>query len=75
VWTPSILQITERWLSLWQQSGLDLDKALLAAKTSSMAITGFVDEEMMFSEMLPPDDATLCLLPNVRLMYHADRNR
>ena len=75
VWTPTLLQMTERWLSLWQQSGLDLDKAILAAKTSSMAISGFVDEEMIFSEMQPPDEATLSLLPNVRVMFNADRSR
>jgi len=75
VWTPTMLQLTEHWLNLWQQSGLDLDKAVLAAKTSSMAISGFVDEEMMFREMQPPDEATLSLLPNVRVMFNADRSR
>lgn len=75
VWTPTVLQMTERWLNLWQQSGLDLDKAVLAAKTSSMSISGFVDEEMMLNEMQPPDDETLSLLPNVRVMFNADGNR
>jgi len=48
VWTPAMLQMTERWLGLWQQSALDLDDAVLAATTSSMAITGLVKEEMIF---------------------------
>ncbi|HYM33936.1 MAG TPA: TetR/AcrR family transcriptional regulator C-terminal domain-containing protein [Steroidobacteraceae bacterium] len=75
VWTPSMLRITERWLGLWQQSGLDLERALLAATTSSMAITGLVAEETIFREMQLPDNATLSLLPNVRAMFRANHNR
>jgi len=75
VWTSATLTMTERWLSLWQQSGLDLEKAVLAAKTSSMAITGFVDEEMISRELLSPDDGTLSLLPNARVMFESGRNR
>jgi len=75
VWTSATLTMTEHWLSLWQQSGLDLEKAVLAAKTSSMAITGFVDEEMISRELLSPDDATLSLLPNARVMFESGRNR
>jgi AcrR family transcriptional regulator len=75
VWTPSMLRMTERWLSLWQQSGLDLDKAVLAATTSSMAIAGLAAEELIFQGMEPPDDALLGLLPNVRLMFDADHDR
>jgi hypothetical protein len=33
VWTPSMLRVTERWLDLWQQSGLALNEAMLAATT------------------------------------------
>src|SRR6476660_10057935 len=36
VWTPSMLPMAERWLSVWQQSGLDVEQASLAAVTSSM---------------------------------------
>ena len=45
VWTNATLQMTEAWLSLWQQSGLPLEKALVAATTSSLAIVGLVEEE------------------------------
>ena len=75
VWTPSMLQMTEHWLSVWQQSGLELDKAVLAATTSSMAITGIVHEEMIFKSMQLPDKSQLAWLPNVRLMFDADHNR
>jgi AcrR family transcriptional regulator len=75
VWTPAMLQMTERWLSLWQQSGLDLEKAVLAARTSSMAITGLMREEMIYRTMQRPDKAQLSWLPNVRLMFHANQDR
>jgi AcrR family transcriptional regulator len=75
VWTPSMLRMTERWLSLWQQSGLTLEQALLAATTSSMAITGLVHEESIYRAMKIPDNATLSFLPNVRTMFKANRNR
>jgi len=69
VWTPSMLRMTERWLGLWQQSGLAIEQAMLAATTSSIAITGIVHEEIIFSALVKPDDATLSLLPNVRTMF------
>ena len=51
VWTPDILHMTEHWLSLWLQSGLEMDKAVVAATTSSMAIIGLVEEEFVFGEL------------------------
>jgi AcrR family transcriptional regulator len=75
VWTPSMLQMTERWLSLWQQSALGLEDAVLAAKTSSMAITGLVKEEMIFYAMQHPDNETLAWLPNARVMFNAAPDR
>ena len=45
IWSPSILHITERWMSLWQQSGLPLHAAVRAATMSSMAINGIVDSD------------------------------
>jgi AcrR family transcriptional regulator len=76
VWTPAMLRMTERWLSLWQQSGLDLENAVRASTASSMAITGLVQEEMIFRTMKLPDDEMLAWLPNVRMMFNAkpDRN-
>jgi AcrR family transcriptional regulator len=75
IWTPAMLQMTERWLSLWQQSGLDLQQATLAATMSSMAITGLVGEETLFRTMKRPGDSALNSLPNVRAMFKAEHNR
>jgi hypothetical protein len=75
VWTPTMLQMTERWLSLWQQSALDLEDAVLAATTSTMAITGLVKEEMIFRTMQHPDEKTLAWLPNVRMMFKTQPDR
>jgi AcrR family transcriptional regulator len=75
VWTPAMLQMTERWLSLWQQSTLDLADAVLAATTSSMAITGFVKEEMIFCTMQHPGNEMLAWLPNVRVMFNTVHDR
>ncbi len=74
-WTPAVLSFTERWLSLWQQSGLDLKKAILAAKTSSLAIGGLVDEEAIRRDVVDPDDASLRLLPNARLLFKSKLDR
>lgn len=74
IWTPSMLQKTERWLSLWQQSGLPLEKAVLAAKSSGKAIAGLAEEEIVMRDMPLPDEDTLAMLPNVRVMYSGDNN-
>jgi hypothetical protein len=68
VWTPSMLRLSERWMSLWQQSGLPLDKAVLAAKISSTAIIGFVDELSILRNMDLPSDELLKWLPNARML-------
>jgi AcrR family transcriptional regulator len=75
VWTPSMLQLTERWLSIWQQSGLNPTDAVLAATTSSMAINGLVKEEMVFRTLEHPDEKTLAWLPNVRTLFEAKPDR
>ena len=46
--------MTEAWLSLWRQSGLTLDRARVAATTSSMAIVGLVEEEAIFATWPAP---------------------
>lgn len=74
VWTPSMLLITERWLSLWQQSGLDLDAAVEAAAASSLAIVGVVAEELSFQRMRTPRDQVLTALPNARLVFSTPYN-
>jgi TetR/AcrR family tetracycline transcriptional repressor len=75
VWTPAMLQMTERWLSLWQQSALDLEDAVWAATTSSMAITGLVKEELIFYTMRHPGNEMLAWLPNVRVMFNTAPDR
>jgi AcrR family transcriptional regulator len=74
VWTTSIFPMTERWLSVWQQSGLELDAALLAASASSTAIIGFVEAELNLQELELPDDAQLASFPNARLAFHLERD-
>jgi len=74
VWTSSIFPMTERWLSIWQQSGLEFDAALLAASASSTAIIGFVDAELRLEELDLPDEAQLASFPNARLAFHLERD-
>jgi AcrR family transcriptional regulator len=75
VWTASIFPMTERWLSLWQQSGLGLDAAMLAASASSTAIIGFVEQEMIQDQTKPPDERWLSSFPNARLAFSMDAKR
>lgn len=49
VWTSDVLEKTEYWVTLWQQSGLSRDDAVLAAATSSLAILGLVEDESLRS--------------------------
>jgi len=74
VWTPSALPIAERWLNVWQQSGLPLDKAVTAAVVTSLALTGIVAEEAAVRKMDLPDESMLALLPNARLVFTARRD-
>ena len=75
VWTPSIFPMTERWLGIWQQSGLELDEALLAASASSTAIIGFVEAELLYALTRFPDDGALSSFPNARLAFKLERER
>jgi AcrR family transcriptional regulator len=75
VWTPSILPMTERWYSVWQQSDLAFDDALRAATMSSMAIIGVVETEHVFRELTAPDAAMLDWLPNTRVAFKRKGNR
>ncbi len=74
VWTASIFPMTERWLSVWQQSGLQLNASLLAASASSTAIIGFVEAELNLEELELPDDTQLAPFPNARLAFHLERD-
>jgi AcrR family transcriptional regulator len=75
VWTASMLPITEYWFSLWQQSGLPFDDAMLAGSTTSMAILGLVEEEQLFTEMDLPDQETLARTPNASVAFQQPHDR
>ena len=74
MWTSSIFPMTERWLSIWQQSGLEFDAALSAASASSTAIIGFVEAELNLQDLELPDDTQLASFPNARLAFHLERD-
>jgi AcrR family transcriptional regulator len=69
VWTPSLLPMTEHWFNLWRQSGLGLDDAILAGATTSMAILGLVEEELLFKDMAHPEAGAFAWAPNARLAF------
>ena len=71
VYNPEILQMAERWLSLWQQSGLPLAKAVVAATVTSMAIGGLVSGEAALRDLDQPDPAMTARLPNARLLLQS----
>jgi AcrR family transcriptional regulator len=75
VWTPTILQMTERWVGLWQQSGLPLDASVRAANVSSAAIVGLIAYETAGRDMTIPDASMLAQLPNARLAFTAKHDR
>jgi AcrR family transcriptional regulator len=72
IWTPAMLHHAERWMGVWQHSGLDLKRAVVAASTSAMAIDGLADVESIYREWVPPDHRALQLMPNARLLLTAD---
>jgi AcrR family transcriptional regulator len=69
VWHPATLAMGEQWVSLWQQSGLPFDDAIQAAQLSSMAILGFIQQEVFFQSFEPPSSSEMAFLPNLRSMY------
>jgi AcrR family transcriptional regulator len=74
VWTVSIFPMTERWISVWQQSGLGLRDALLAASATSSTIIGFVEQELVLQELVPPDASMLASFPSARMAFGPKRN-
>lgn len=74
VWTPAIFAMAERWLNIWQQSGLAHDQALLAANTSSMAIFGAAEEELMMRERDRPNDLVFSSFPSARAVLTTERD-
>ena len=75
IWSTAVLPLTERWMNLWNQSGLPLEVALRAAVTTSLAITGIVEEELLLRNIQLPDEASLTWVPNARLAFGIDRDR
>jgi len=73
-WTPSMYAVAERWVSLWQQSGLDFEDALTAAVTSSMAISGAVETETALAESGVPAASDLKWTPSARALYTRERD-
>jgi AcrR family transcriptional regulator len=74
VWTASIFPMTERWISVWQQSNLELRDALLAASATSSTIIGFVEQELMLQELEPPDPSMMTSFPSVRMAFGPKRD-
>jgi AcrR family transcriptional regulator len=74
VWTASIFPMTERWISVWQQSGLELRDALLAASATSSTIIGFVEQELVLQELAPPDASMLASFPSARMAFGPKRD-
>jgi AcrR family transcriptional regulator len=74
IWTPAVLPLTERWMSLWIQSGLPLEEALRAAITTSLSITGIVDGELLLRGMKRPEPTALTWVPNARLAFATERD-
>jgi AcrR family transcriptional regulator len=55
VTTPEIAKIAERWVRLWERSGLDRKAAQRAADISSIAIASLVVYVSQFQQIVPPD--------------------
>jgi len=75
IWTsPVLLPLTERWMSLWVQSGLPLEEALRAGVMTSMAVTGFIEQELHIGRMERPDEPSLAGSPNARAAFASKRD-
>jgi hypothetical protein len=69
IWSPAMSKHAERWLDLWLQSGLDLERAVEASNTSSMAISGLVENEPLYRDWGLPKNAMVSLTPNARRLF------
>jgi AcrR family transcriptional regulator len=74
IWSPTVLPLTERWMSIWAQSGLPLDQAVRAGVATSLTITGLVEEELLVRRMHAPTEAALTWVPNARLAFGLERD-
>jgi AcrR family transcriptional regulator len=65
-WTPTTAGVAERWLSIWQQSGLPFGASVLAAQMTANAIVGSLDQEVIAAAAKPPPSSLLDMYPSVR---------
>ena len=72
VWTPAVLEKTEHWMWLWQQSGLQGRNVVRAAAASSLAILGLVEEESVLAGEKLPDEVLLAAKPDASLLLKFD---
>ena len=73
-WTPSMFPIAERWVNLWQRSGLDLESALTAALASAVVLVGVIEAESRLMELPRPEHPSLRWLPAARALYQLPRD-
>jgi AcrR family transcriptional regulator len=59
VWSPAIVAVGERWVQVWQQSGLPEADANRAAIVSAMAVLGVIEQETGPEPFDPPGDLEL----------------
>lgn len=59
VWSPAIVAVGERWVQLWQRSGLPEPDANRAAIVSAMAVLGVIEQETGSEPFDPPEDEPL----------------
>lgn len=72
VWSPAIFAIGERWLEIWNDSGLSPKAAQRAATTSALAMLGVLEEQLFQTRIDPPELAAQDSLPHIT-EYIADR--
>ena len=59
MWSPAIVGVGERWVQLWQQSGLPEADANRAAVVSVMAVLGVIEQETESEPFDPPEGEPL----------------
>lgn len=64
--TPRVAITTERWMSIWERSGLDFASAVRASILSVRAIVGYIEQEIVAVKFAAPDDAALADYPSLR---------
>jgi TetR/AcrR family transcriptional regulator, tetracycline repressor protein len=72
IWTPAMSCVMNRWIGHWQQSGLEIEQASLAASTSVLAISGLVEYGSMYCDRVPPDRAVASAIPKAQQYFIPD---